>query len=297
MIRKVPQDQRDNDPKYLTTKEVAEILRVKERKVYDLAGAGEIPHRRITGKLLFPKEELLGWIENGCEPVAGGRPPVLTGSHDPLLDWAVRESGSNLATLFNGSRAGLECFADRKAALTGLHIPGGADWNVDAVAAQEPKNCVLIGWATRARGLVLSKSARDTITSFSDIKGKRVVQRQPGAGGATFFDNMLRREGLSVADLDLVSGLAHTEYEAAAAVAAGQADAAIGIEAMARQFDLGFLPLADERFDLLIDCHIYFTRPVQKLFTFARSPACHDRAATLGGYDLSQMGTVRWLSD
>lgn len=293
----MPEDLRANAPSYLTTKEVADILRVKERKVYDLAGAGEIPHRRITGKLLFPKAELLDWIDNGCGPLAGTRPPVLTGSHDPLLDWAVRESRSNLATLFNGSRAGLECFSEGQAALTGLHIQGGTDWNVDAVTAQELKGCVLIGWASRARGLVLSTDSRRKITSFSDLRGKRVVLRQPGAGGAIFFDDMLRREGLSVADLDLVSGLAYTEYDAAAAVAAGQADAATGIEAMARQFNLGFLPLAQERFDLLIDRHAYFTPAVQKLLAFARSPACHEKAEAMGGYDLGQMGTVRWLPD
>lgn len=293
----MPDEPRANAPSYLTTKEVAEILRVKERKVYDLAGAGEIPHRRITGKLLFPKEELLDWIENGFGSAAGARPPVLSGSHDPLLDWAVRESGSNLATLYNGSRAGLERFSEGQAALTGLHIRGGADWNIDAVTAQELKDCVLIGWASRARGLVLSTAACKTITSIRDLRGKRVVLRQPGAGGATFFDDMLRREGLSVADLDLVGGLAHTEYDAAAAVAAGQADAATGIEAMARQFSLGFLPLAEERFDLLIGRHAYFTPAVQKLLAFASGPACHEKAETMGGYNLGHMGAVRWLSN
>ncbi|WP_113911185.1 helix-turn-helix transcriptional regulator [Roseovarius dicentrarchi] len=284
-------------PSYLTTREVAEMLRVKERKVYDLAAAGDIPHRRITGKLLFPKAELLDWIEAGCRPAVAARPMVLTGSHDPLLDWSVRECGSNLATLFNGSRAGLERFGAGQAALAGLHIPGGDDWNVDAVAAQGIKDCVLIAWATRARGLVLSEAARGAITSFADLKGRRVVQRQPGAGGATFFDDMLARAGLSMADLDLACGLAHTEYDAAAAVAAGQADAATGIEAMARQFNLGFLPLAEERFDLLIDRRAYFTAPVQKLLAFARSDACREKAAAMGGYDLGQMGAVRWLSD
>jgi putative molybdopterin biosynthesis protein len=190
----MPEEHIIDFPTYLTTKEVAEILRVKERKVYDLAGAGEIPHRRITGKLLFPKAELLNWIESGCE-LLGPRPAVLTGSHDPLLDWAVRESGSNLASLFNGSQVGLDCFSAGQAALTGLHIPDGTEWNVDAVAAQGVKNCVLVGWAARSRGLVLSHSARGTITSFADIKGKRVVQRQPGAGGATFFDDMLGAKG------------------------------------------------------------------------------------------------------
>lgn len=290
-------DQTVNAPKYLTTKEVAEILRVKERKVYDLAAAGEIPHRRITGKLLFPKRELMDWIENGAETLGPERPALLTGSHDPLLDWAVRECGSNLATLFNGSRAGLECFAGGQAALAGLHIPTGSDWNIDAVAAKGLKNCVLIAWATRKRGLVLAREARETIAGFGDLKGKRIVQRQPGAGGATFFDDMLAREGLSMADLKPVGGLAHTEFEAAATVAAGHADAAPGIEAMARQFNLGFLPLVEERFDLLIDRRSYFTEPVQKLLGFARSMACHEKAQAMGGYDLEQMGVVRWLSD
>ncbi len=290
-------DQHTTAPSYLTTREVAEILRVKERKVYDLAAAGEIPHRRITGKLLFPKAELLDWIETGCGPAPAERPAVLTGSHDPLLDWAVRECGSNLATLFNGSRAGLDSFAEGQAALAGLHIPDGTDWNVGTVAAQGVKDCVLIAWATRVRGLVLAKGVRDAITCFADLRGRRVVQRQPGAGGATFFDEMLAREGMSAADLHLVSGLAHTEYDAAAAVAAGQADAATGIEAMARQFGLGFMPLAEERFDLLIDRRAYFTAPVQKLLAFAHSTACHEKAAAMGGYDLAQMGAVRWLSD
>ena len=89
-------------PSYLTTKEVAALLRVRERKVYDLAAAGGIPHRRITGKLLFPRAEILAWIEGGGDTASPERPEVLTGSHDPLLDWAVRESGSGLATLWNG---------------------------------------------------------------------------------------------------------------------------------------------------------------------------------------------------
>ncbi len=292
----MPQDQTANAPSYLTTKEVAEILRVKERKVYDLAAAGEIPHRRITGKLLFPQGELLNWIETGAGSAEAERPAVLSGSHDPLLDWALRECGSNLATLFNGSRAGLDSFTEGQAALAGLHIPCGDDWNVDAVAAQGLKNCVLIAWARRARGLVLAPGVRDTITGFGDLRGKRVVQRQPGAGGGTFFDDMLAREGLSMSDLKPVSELAHTEYDAAAAVAAGQADAATGIEAMARQFNLGFLPLAVERFDLLIDRRAYFTEPVQKLLGFAQGAACREKAQAMGGYDLGQMGAVRWLS-
>ncbi len=81
---------------FLTTKEVADLLRVKERKVYDLAAANEIPHRRITGKLLFPAAELRSWIEGPTAAATPERPgvwpdhttPCWTGRFMlPVADW------------------------------------------------------------------------------------------------------------------------------------------------------------------------------------------------------------------
>ncbi|MCY3980476.1 MAG: helix-turn-helix transcriptional regulator [Alphaproteobacteria bacterium] len=283
-------------PPYLTTKEVAALLRVKERKVYDLAAADGIPHRRITGKLLFPRTEILAWIEGGGAAAPSERPDVLTGSHDPLLDWAVRESGSGLPTLWNGSLDGLDAFASGRAALAGLHIPEETDWNIRTVAGCGLHGAVLITWAGRARGLVLSEAMRGRVRRVSDLKGRRVAMRQPGAGAAALFEAFLSKEGLTAADLAPTADLARTESDAAAAVVAGEADAAPGIEAMARQFQLPFLPLVRERFDLLIDRRTYFTDRVQALASFAQSAAFRRKAAAMGGYDLSEAGAVRWLS-
>lgn len=286
-------------PPYLTTKEVASLLRVKERKVYDLAAAGEIPHRRITGKLLFPRAEITAWIEGGAtrpmmsEPV---RPDVLAGSHDPLLDWAVRESDCGLASLLNGSLDGLQRFVDGSAALCGLHVPDGAGWNIETVEARAPGASVLIAWARRSRGVMLAQDCRDQVAALGDLRGRRVALRQPGAGTTTLFERLLAAEGMSEADLTPAASLARTESDAAAAVAEGEADAALGLEAMARRFHLGFLPLVEERFDLLIDRRAYFTEPVQILLSFARTEALERKAAALGGYDLTELGTVRWLS-
>lgn len=286
----------NQEPLYLTTKEVAELLRVKERKVYDLAAAGEIPHRRITGKLLFPSAEIHAWIEGNSAAASHERPAVLSGSHDPLLDWAVRESGSGLATLFNGSLGGISSFADGQAALAGLHIPENGGWNVQTVADRGLYGSVLIAWARRNRGLILSQQMRGEIKSFADLRGKRVVLRQPGSGTATLFEDLMSNDGLTMADMVASAELARTESDAAAAVAAGEADAVMGIEAMARQFHLHFLPLTVEHFDLIVDRRSYFTDPVQKLVTFARGAALQEKAAAMGGYDLSDMGSVRWLS-
>lgn len=284
----------DAAPQYLTTREVADLLRVKERKVYDLAAAGEIPHRRITGKLLFPRAELLAWIDGDGERASAERPPVLTGSHDPLLDWAVRESGAGMATLFNGSAGGLETFIAGEASVAGLHLPDREGWNIRAVSRRGLTGCVLIGWAVRARGLILSPGLAGA-RELGDLRGKRLVRRQPGAGAAELLEILLDQAGLGQTDF-AAGGLARTESDAAAAVATGEADATLGLQAMAGQFDLPFKPLVDERFDLLIDRRAYFTPPVQTLMAFAATGAVRAKAAQMGGYDLAGLGAVRWLS-
>ena len=296
MAHETRKEAKNDHPPYLTTREVAGLLRVKERKVYDLAAQGAIPHRRVTGKLLFPSAEILAWIEGASDSVPRERPAVLTGSHDPLLDWAVRESGSGLATLFNGSVDGLKRFAEGRAALAGVHIPEPGGWNIRTAEAKGVRACVLIAWAIRARGLILSHQVQGDVRQVADLKGRRVALRQPGAGGATVFDDMMVNAGLTAKDLIAAKGLARTESDAAAAVAAGEADAAMGIEAMARQFHLPFLPLVEERFDLLIDRRAYFTEPVQTLLAFARDESLRRKAASMGGYRLTEFGTVRWLS-
>lgn len=283
-------------PDYLTTREVADLLRVKERKVYDLAAADEIPHRRITGKLLFPGSEIRAWIEGSGSLKPAERPALVTGSHDPLLDWAIRDSACGLATLFNGSRDGLTCFSGHGAALTGLHIPEDGGWNVKSVQDLGGPGCVLIGWATRKRGLLLPETSAGTVHSIADLKGKRVVRRQPGAGAAALFSNLLAEAGLAETDLLPASGYAYTEGEAAAAVAGGDADAALGVAAMAKQYKLGFVPLTDECFDLLVDRKSYFSEPVQRLLNFARTPQFQEKADRMGGYDIGPLGSVRWLS-
>ena len=289
-------DTQSPPPAFLTTKEVANLLRVKERKVYDLAAANEIPHRRITGKLLFPAVELEAWIAGPAAPAPGFRPDVLAGSHDPLLNWAIHASGCGLAMLCNGSGDGLDKFEAGAAALAGLHLPEDGGWNIASVSGRGVRDAVLIGWARRRRGLLVSPDVSGSICSIADLKGRRVALRQPGAGAALLFSQLLQEAGLSEADLVVNKAPAHSENDAAAAVAAGEADAALGIEAMARPFRLDFLPLTDECFDLLIDRRSYFTEPVQTLLAYARTTDFRDKAASLGGYDLAASGTVRWLS-
>ncbi|MGI9426778.1 MAG: substrate-binding domain-containing protein, partial [Hyphomicrobiaceae bacterium] len=187
---------------YLTTREVAALLRLKERKVYDLAASGDIPCSRATGKLLFPRSEVEAWLqrnttgERRSASAAGARPRVFLGSHDPLLEWALRESHADLAMFFDGSLDGLERFARGEGVACGLHICEGKNWNVPMIAerfGQDP--VVLVEWAWRRRGLIVRGEDASKIRSLADIVNRRIVPRQEQSGSQILFDQLLSEAG------------------------------------------------------------------------------------------------------
>ncbi len=288
-------------PAFLTTKEVADLLRVRERKVYDMAAAGEIPCHRVTGKLLFPRDEISAWIRGSGAPRAPSPEPprVVAGSHDPLLDWAIRASGSGLATLFDGSLDGLDRVAGGEALAAGLHLfeprEGAPDWNRAHVAERlGDRPIVLVEWARRATGLILAPGLGARVADLEDLDGLRVVRRQSGAGAARLFEHLLAEAQIAPDTLGWTEETARTETDAAAAVASGRADAAPGLASMARAFGLDFHATMTERYDLAVDRRAWFEPPFQRLLAFARSRALAEQAETLGGYDLSGLGTVQW---
>lgn len=283
---------------FLTTKELASLLRVKERKVYELASNGDVPCTRAMGKLLFPRDAIERWLSDsgsGFETSAAkARPTVFLGSHDPLLDWALRESKCGLATFFDGSLDGLDRFERGDGVATGLHLYDATDksWNIDAVRKRfQSKPVVLTQCFWRERGLIVRTDLQPKIDGISGLKGLKVVPRQAEAGSQQLLMQLLAEAGLSLSALTL-TGVARTETDAAVAVYDGTGDVALGLESMARQYRLGFVPLVRERFDLLVDRRAWFEEPMQTFFEFCRSEAFRKRAADYQGYDLDGMGRI-----
>jgi putative molybdopterin biosynthesis protein len=294
-------------PEFLTTREVAELLRVKERKIYELAADGGIPCRRITGKLLFPRAEIKDWMAQAKsvhQDQAVKLPNILAGSHDPLLDWAIRESACGIATLFDGSLDGLERMTKGDALAAAIHIyePGDSEesenWNMQTVAASAlASSSVLVAWAVRQQGLILASNAAGSIRSPGDLRGKRVVRRQSTSGSQLLLEHLLTIEGVAEHELLPVSDIIRTESDVAALVASGKADAAPGLKSVADQFGLAFLPTLKERFDLLVNRKSWFDPPFQKFLSFCYTAGFAKKAAELGGYDISELGRVRWNGD
>lgn len=293
---------------FLTTREVAALLRVKERKVYDLVANGAIPYRKVTGKLLFPKSDVSDWIRSElagttAAPVEretrADLPAVFAGGHDPLLEWALRRSRSGIASFLDGALDGLERARRGDCMAAGLHVPeAGGEWNVGAVGAafaHEP--WVLVEWVKRRRGLLLAPDLVREPTRLAETRGLRFLPRQPEAGSQLVLAALLAREHLSPADLRFVDGCERSETDLANAIALGRAEVGLGIEAAARQYGLRFVPLIEERFDLLVSRKAWFDAPFQTFWRFCRSSEFAEKAHAFGGYDLSGLGTVHFNGD
>lgn len=286
----------------MTVREVAAYLRIKERKVYDLVAQRRIPCTRATGKWLFPSELIDAWLRQqaeGIEDLAplAELPLILGGSHDPLLDWAVCESGCGLAVLFNGSLDGLQRFKAHQALACGLHVldPDSGAYNLPLLAQQFSHSPVVaIEWAWREQGLMVAPGNPLGIRGLRDSRGKRFAVRQKEAGSHMLLTFLLAQLGLGLEDLVVIEPPLRNETEVALAVADGAADVGLGVAAVAHQLHLEFLPLARERYDLLVWRRQYFEPPLQRLLAFTRTPAFGKRAEALPGYDISALGRISY---
>lgn len=285
---------------YLTTAEVADYLRLKERKVYDLVRQGHIPCSRATGKLLFPRQHIDIWVLSHLEGDQAQRqapPAVLAGSQDPLLEWAVRESGSDLASLCHGSGDGVRRLLEGKAMLAGIHLLDASSGRYNEPAAlglSGVRDLIVLHWAKRRQGLLLAPGNPLNLWSLGDIAKQGVIlaHRQPGAGAAQLLSCLLQEAGIVPEALRWAAHSSLSEDDLALVIAQGDADVGLGMEAAAQRQQLDFIPLVEESFDVVMHRRSYFEPAVQALFAFARTPRFAQRANTLNGYDVSQLGRV-----
>ena len=280
---------------YLTTKEVAELLRIKERKVYDLAAEQQIPCTRATGKLLFSRHAIDQWLSthsSGVEQEGQHTPALFCGSHDPLLEWAIRESRCGIPTLFDGSVDGINRVLNGEAGISALHVyaPESGEWNAPVVQKQlKSESVVLVRWVVRQRG-ILTRSDTD-VTRVKDFANHRVVTRQAGSGSQLLLEHLLKKESLAEADLNQAL-TARSENDLALAIAEGKADCGLGLASLALQHSLEFTPLIDEHLDLLVDRRFWFEPPMQEFIGFCQSQVFTDYVESLHGYSCNSLFDV-----
>ncbi|MPZ39176.1 MAG: helix-turn-helix domain-containing protein [Rhizobiales bacterium] len=288
----------------LTTEETATYLRLSERKLYELVAHAAVPCTKVTGKWLFPKAALDRWLAAGYAGPApfahAPAPPIVGGSHDPLLEWGLRESGSRLASLPEGSEAGLQRLAYGEVAAAAIHLhrlDGDDDAaNIEAVAhAPGLHDAVLIAFARREQGLIVAAGNPLGLSDIASValKRARLALRPQGAGAQLLLLSLVAQAALALDAFAMVKPVCPTGPDIAHAVRADRADCGVATRSVAQTAGLDFVPLTWERFDLALRQRDYFGPELQALFKFLRSEAFHARGRELTGYDTSEAGDVR----
>jgi putative molybdopterin biosynthesis protein len=220
------------------------------------------------------------------------------GSHDLTLDLLsqyLAPLGRRLASSNAGSLGGLVALRRGEAHLAGSHLldPETGEYNLPAIRQYLPGVPVAVyGWVGRSQGLLVQKRNPKEIHSLADLARPDVtmINRQRGAGTRVLLDYHLAQLGI---DPQQVRGYEHEEYThlaVAAAISSGRADTGLGVAAAAQALDLDFVPLYQERYELVIPQEFLEGDFLKPIFDLARREDFRRAVAKLPGYDVACMG-------
>ncbi len=294
-------------PRFMNVQQVARYLHLNEKKVYALAGQGNIPGTKVTGKWLFPRDLVDRWL---LESSHGG---VLTdrltiaGCDDPLLFRASLRLMHNVrmralvSYSSTGTRDGLELLARRHADICALHWGPVAEsgHRHAALLSQHAQHTswVLVRAFLRDQGLMLRPGCADPDVRLAALLRMplRWIQRRNGAGSQRLLQDALARSGLPDHALERHTvGEALCDRDAAARLIWGEGDVAPGSRAAAREHGLHYVTVDQVAVDLALSRGVYFRKLFRELLDCLSDSELRQFVARLGGYDFSQTGTLIW---
>ncbi len=229
----------------------------------------------------------------------------FVGSHDPAISLIAARLGElvpgfALHVSFAGSLGGLIALAEHRAEIAGSHL-----WDEESNSYNRPfvqrllpgRRVALLTLAHRRLGLIVARGNPADITDLHDLTRPelRFINRQSGAGTRVWLDARLRGLGISPEQVTGYEERATTHAEIARAVAGGQADVGLGIEAAALTYGLDFVSLTTERYDLVIPAEIWSSVAIQRLAEWLPTDAAQIAIRTIGGYDTRCTGCVEWV--
>ena len=222
------------------------------------------------------------------------------GSHDLILDLMAQfltESDRRLVSANAGSQGGLISVKRGEAHMAGTHLldPETGEYNISYIRRFVPDVPVkLVTLAGREQGLVVRRGNPKSVHSLKDLTRSDVqfINRQRGSGTRVLLDYHLNQLGLSA---DQIHGYHQEEYThlgVAAAVASGRATCGLVIAAAAQALDLDFIPLFQERYDLVFPQEYANSQLLAPLFDLLAAPRFRTAVSKLAGYDTTQTGNV-----
>jgi len=227
---------------------------------------------------------------------------VVIGSHDPLLDELgdmlhVANKDVYMSSSHVGSMGGIMAIRRGEAHVAGCHLLDTVtgEYNLSFIKKYFPGGGVkLIRCVGRQQGVMVAKGNPLNIRKFADLaqSGLRYVNRQKGSGTRILADYLCKTDNI---DPDSIYGydreeMTHTSV--AAQIASGSADAGMGIYSAAKLYDLDFIPICIEEYDLLISDSAWNSPQVKQLIETLKSDAFREKLMSMGGYTLENPGEI-----
>ena len=227
---------------------------------------------------------------------------VVIGSHDPLLDELgdllhLENHNVYMSSSHVGSMGGIMAIRRGEAHAAGCHLLDTAtgEYNVAFMKKYFPKGGVkLVRCVGRQQGLMVAKGNPLNIQTFADIAkpGLRYVNRQKGSGTRILTDYLCKKEGLDPASIYGYDREELTHTSVAAQIVSGSADAGMGIYSAAKLYDLDFVPVCIEEYDLIIPDVSWDTPQTAQLLETLKSDAFREKILSMGGYTLDAPGEI-----
>jgi len=298
------------DKEFLNAEEASELLQINEKKLYKLAHDGEIPATKVTGKWLFPFDELVRFLNLSSlknlkyryklTPSAG-KLILMTGSDDPLLQlilgWFNKEYPEMLMFYSNvGSKKGLDILKNGLShiALSHIYDPSEDTYNIEAVKEIEKKNnnFVVINLFDRELGFIYKDRKADSFNEIADKKLK-FINRPPNSGTRILADYILSRENLSPENIVGYDQEVSSHLEIAENIAEGKADIGIGNAFYVDLFGLDFDIVKTESFDMILDKDFYFSEEYQLFLEFLNKEDIKSAIDSFKGYSSENTGKIK----
>ena len=303
--------------KSLSTQEVADILHVSKSTIYDLIRKGEIHSYKIGRKVRFTQDDVDAYIarsrhEHSTRPVKNidthstlltpekpEEPELIISGQDVVLDILanyLQQEGVNTARTYLNSFEGLLSLYQENIHVAACHLFDGFDYNASFVRSLMPGiPAVLVNVSYRTQGFYVQKGNPKGIRGWSDLgRGDiTVLNRRVGSSARILMDTQLKRLGIPSSRVRGYDKIMKSHLTMAAAIAAGEADLAIGTERISRQIDgLDFIPLLEERFDFVIKKEMLETEPIKKLMKVLAMPAFRKEIVHFSGNDYRDLGKI-----
>ncbi len=294
--------------KFLSTKEVAKLLKINEKMVYSLINDKGLPATKVTGKWLFPRRIVEEWLETHIANYKGSGETfsidqsvlLIAGSDDPLLQktlslFHAQKTGITLYFASLGSMGGLKSLRQGQCQIGVSHLlQDDMEYNFDFAADEFERMPVFVNFSRREQGILLQKGNPKNIQTIADLArpGVSIVNRPLGTGTRILLDHEIAKSHISSSEIKGYQKEFSRHLDVGLEVLSGRADAAPAIRAVAGILNLDFMPIRWERFDLLIEKERFFDQKIQKFISFLHEQPFRELAHTLEGYDISLCGRM-----